>query len=62
MSTRDLMVHASPHGGSANAKRKGTTREHRSIALLEASGYRCTLLCQAFFDAKQVRSKLKANG
>ena len=25
-----------------NAKRKGTAREHRSIALLEASGYRCT--------------------
>ena len=25
-----------------NAKCKGTVREHRSIALLEASGYRCT--------------------
>jgi len=25
-----------------NAKRKGTIREHRSIALLEAAGYRCT--------------------
>ena len=25
-----------------NAKRKGTAREHRSIALLEAAGYRCT--------------------
>lgn len=25
-----------------NAKRKGTRNEHRSIALLEASGYRCT--------------------
>jgi hypothetical protein len=25
-----------------NAKRKGTFREHRSIALLEAAGYRCT--------------------
>lgn len=25
-----------------NAKRKGTTREHRSITLLEAAGYRCT--------------------
>jgi len=25
-----------------NAKRKGTAREHRSIALLEATGYRCT--------------------
>ncbi len=25
-----------------NAKRKGTVREHRSIALLEAAGYRCT--------------------
>jgi len=25
-----------------NAKRKGTQREHRSIALLEAAGYRCT--------------------
>ena len=25
-----------------NAKRKGTAREHRSIALLESAGYRCT--------------------
>lgn len=25
-----------------NAKAKGTAREHRSIRLLEASGYRCT--------------------
>jgi len=25
-----------------NAKRKGTRNEHRSIALLEAAGYRCT--------------------
>ena len=25
-----------------NSKRKGTAREHRSIALLEAAGYRCT--------------------
>jgi hypothetical protein len=25
-----------------NAKAKGTKREHRSIALLEATGYRCT--------------------
>lgn len=25
-----------------NAKRKGTQREHRSIQLLEAAGYRCT--------------------
>ena len=25
-----------------NAKRKGTVREHRSIVLLEAAGYRCT--------------------
>jgi hypothetical protein len=25
-----------------NAKRKGTAREHRSIAILEATGYRCT--------------------
>ena len=25
-----------------NAKRKGTRNEHRSIALLEANGYRCT--------------------
>jgi hypothetical protein len=25
-----------------NAKRKGTAREHRSIAVLEAAGYRCT--------------------
>jgi len=25
-----------------NAKAKGTKREHRSITLLEASGYRCT--------------------
>jgi hypothetical protein len=25
-----------------NRKRKGTNREHRSIALLEAAGYRCT--------------------
>jgi len=25
-----------------NAKAKGTKREHRSIALLEAIGYRCT--------------------
>jgi Holliday junction resolvase-like predicted endonuclease len=25
-----------------NAKRKGTAREHRSITLLEAAGYRCT--------------------
>jgi hypothetical protein len=25
-----------------NGKRKGTRNEHRSIALLEASGYRCT--------------------
>lgn len=25
-----------------NAKRKGTQREHRSIVLLEAAGYRCT--------------------
>ena len=25
-----------------NTKRKGTKREHRSITLLEASGYRCT--------------------
>lgn len=25
-----------------NAKRKGTRNEHRSIALLEACGYRCT--------------------
>jgi hypothetical protein len=25
-----------------NAKRKGTQREHRSIALLEAAGYCCT--------------------
>lgn len=25
-----------------NAKRKGTAREHRSIVLLEAAGYRCT--------------------
>ena len=26
-----------------NAKVKGTRNEHRSIALLEASGYRCTM-------------------
>jgi len=25
-----------------NAKRKGTRNEHRSIALLESAGYRCT--------------------
>jgi Holliday junction resolvase-like predicted endonuclease len=25
-----------------NAKRKGTRNEHRSMALLEAAGYRCT--------------------
>lgn len=25
-----------------NAKRKGTHNEHRSIAILEAAGYRCT--------------------
>jgi len=25
-----------------NTKRKGTRNEHRSIALLEAAGYRCT--------------------
>jgi uncharacterized protein with GYD domain len=25
-----------------NAKAKGTKREHRSIAILEATGYRCT--------------------
>ena len=25
-----------------NAKAKGTAREHRSIALLEAAGYQCT--------------------
>ncbi|HEV8715518.1 MAG TPA: hypothetical protein VGX03_22145 [Candidatus Binatia bacterium] len=25
-----------------NAKRKGAKREHRSIALLEVAGYRCT--------------------
>lgn len=25
-----------------NAKRKGSRNEHRSIALLEAAGYRCT--------------------
>ena len=25
-----------------NAKKKGTRNEHRSIALLEAAGYRCT--------------------
>jgi hypothetical protein len=25
-----------------NAKRKGTQREHRSMALLESLGYRCT--------------------
>jgi hypothetical protein len=25
-----------------NGKRKGTRNEHRSIALLEAAGYRCT--------------------
>lgn len=25
-----------------NAKRKGTAREHRSMALLEAAGYQCT--------------------
>jgi hypothetical protein len=29
-------------GGGMNAKRKGTRNEHRSIALLEAAGYRCT--------------------
>ena len=27
---------------SINAKAKGTHREHRSIVLLEAAGYRCT--------------------
>ena len=28
--------------GRMNTKRKGTRNEHRSIALLEASGYACT--------------------
>src|SRR5690242_6681435 len=29
-------------GGGVNSKRKGSRNEHRSMAILEAAGYRCT--------------------
>src|SRR5262249_29152287 len=29
-------------GGNLNSKRKGSRNEHRSMAVLEAAGYRCT--------------------
>ena len=41
-----------------NRKRKGTQREHKSIALLEAQGYKCTRAAASLgaFDIIAIRS------